>query len=58
MCKLTRGLLRLALLSITVNLTRNYTYGLYALPLVLADIGLYLFKRVRERNTLKSRSIS
>ena len=49
MCKLTRGLLRLALLSITVNLTRNYTYGLYALPLVLADIGLYLVIIVKRR---------
>jgi hypothetical protein len=39
---------------ITVNLTRNYVYGLYALPLILATIGLYLVIIVRERIILNS----
>ena len=39
---------------ITVNLMRNYEYLLYALPLILAAIGLYLVKIVRERIILNS----
>ncbi len=32
---------------IIVNLTKNYEYGLYTLPVILAAIGLYLVKIVR-----------
>ena len=34
---------------ITVNLTRNYVYGLYALPLILVAIRLYLVIMVKGR---------
>lgn len=34
---------------INVNLTRNYEYGLYTLPVILAAMGLYLVKIVRGR---------
>jgi hypothetical protein len=34
---------------ITVNITKNYEYGLYTLPVILAAIGLYLVKIVRGR---------
>jgi hypothetical protein len=42
---------------ILVNLTRNYEYGLYALPLILVVIGLYLLKMVRGRIILNRLSI-
>lgn len=34
---------------VMVNLTRNYVYGLYALPVILTVIGLYLEKIFRGR---------
>jgi hypothetical protein len=34
---------------ITVNLTRNYEYGFYTLPVILSAIGLYLVIIVRGR---------
>jgi len=43
---------------ITVNLTRNYVYGLYALPLILAAIGLYIVTIVKRQLVRGSRSIN
>jgi hypothetical protein len=34
---------------ITVNLTKNYEYGLYTLPVIIATIGLYLVIIVKKR---------